>query len=268
MVYQQFVYGKDGLDRDYMAGVPLHPQWPVNNWGTTPTRQGLSRYLEASNNILAILNSCAEDHCRNVNPFLASTIWLASVVQLVYKRFGGAKCNKELVDSKADILWMQFQQYSKFWGIQNALAQNFESVKWHLENNLDSFTRSSSVSRGIEFLMKDSEAIQKRKTRQVSAQLSAKPIRDGEHDSCLDFPSGVGEPFPPQESPQVMNYINDDINRSNFDILLQRNNNITSEAANPTRVFVQNDFSALFNQDDVGIMGDFWDEMGLEFGNV
>ena len=116
--------------------------------------------------------------------------------------------------------------------------------------------------------MGDLEATEWRMGRRISTQLAAKSTTNGELAPCLDFPSGTGEAFPPQEPPQPMSYTNDDFNSSNLDTLLQRNNTITTEAGNPTRVTIQSDFSGLFDQNDIGIMGNFWDGMELEFGNV
>lgn len=47
----------------------------------------LRHYFEAADSILRIVNQSSRDHIKHINPFLSSTIWLASAVQLVRKHF-------------------------------------------------------------------------------------------------------------------------------------------------------------------------------------
>src|ERR1700761_58616 len=46
---------------------------------------GYLNCLQAADRILFIVNSCDEDHVKHVNPFLASTVWLATALQALDK---------------------------------------------------------------------------------------------------------------------------------------------------------------------------------------
>ncbi|GME29195.1 uncharacterized protein LTHEOB_9938 [Neofusicoccum parvum] len=97
-----------------------------------PDHQGHRRFIEASDNVFAIVKNSAEDHVRHVNPFLASTVWFAAAVQLAH-RFGAAPgSNTDLVESKFELLRMNCQQYAKFWATPDALLENLSALEAHL----------------------------------------------------------------------------------------------------------------------------------------
>ncbi|RFU25152.1 hypothetical protein B7463_g11187, partial [Scytalidium lignicola] len=93
----------------------------------------ISQYFEAADEILTIVHRCCDDHIQWINAFLASTIWLASAVQLVRKEFGPSGTNRALVKSKFEVLYMTYKKCVLFWNIQTALQQNLESLESHLE---------------------------------------------------------------------------------------------------------------------------------------
>lgn len=93
----------------------------------------LSLYLEAADNILSITRRSHEDHIKYINPFLASTIWLASAVELVHKEFGPSGTNRNLIKSKFEVLYQTYKKCVGFWGIQTALQHNLELLEEELE---------------------------------------------------------------------------------------------------------------------------------------
>lgn len=136
MIYNQYAFGKDGsptsicvANYDQRGSQNLESTRP----GQLPDMNGLAHYLEAADNILAITNSCSDNHIRFIKPFLASTIWVAAAAQLVYKKFGPINSNQELLESKFDILFMQCQAYTKLWDTPEALLHNLKSLRDHLE---------------------------------------------------------------------------------------------------------------------------------------
>jgi hypothetical protein len=93
----------------------------------------LRQYFEAADNILAIVHRSSDDHIQYINPFLSSTIWLASAVQLVHKEFGPPGTNRSLIKSKFEVLYMTYKRCIRFWDTQTALQQNLEMLETQLE---------------------------------------------------------------------------------------------------------------------------------------
>lgn len=97
----------------------------------------LRQYFEASDNILSIINRSHEDHICFINPFLSSTIWLASAIQLVRLQFARDENSRALVNSKFEVLNLTYKRCVSFWGIQTALQQNLETLQVQLEGLQD-----------------------------------------------------------------------------------------------------------------------------------
>jgi hypothetical protein len=93
----------------------------------------LAQYFEAADNILMIVNRSCSAHIRYINPFLSSTIWLASAVQLLRKEFGRDETSRTLIKSKFEVLYMTYKRCVSFWDIHTALQQNLEALEAQLE---------------------------------------------------------------------------------------------------------------------------------------
>ena len=93
----------------------------------------LRQYYEAADRILGIVNRSCEDHVQHINPFLPSTIWLASAVQLVRRHFARAQSNRDLIKSRFDVLYLTYKRCVQFWDIQTALQKNLELIEEQLE---------------------------------------------------------------------------------------------------------------------------------------
>lgn len=88
---------------------------------------------EAADRILRIVSQSCEEHIQHINPFLSSTIWLASAVQLVRKHFSRAPTNQSLIKSRFDVLYLTYRRCVDFWGTQTAMQRNLESLEDQLE---------------------------------------------------------------------------------------------------------------------------------------
>ncbi|KAJ5540264.1 hypothetical protein N7513_008596 [Penicillium frequentans] len=93
----------------------------------------LRHYFDATDSILRIVNQSCEEHIRYINPFLSSTIWLASAVQLVRKHLSRTPSNRSLIKSRFDVLYLTYKRCIQFWDTQTALQQNLESLEVQLE---------------------------------------------------------------------------------------------------------------------------------------
>jgi hypothetical protein len=120
----------------------------------------LDQYFEAADEILAIINRCHEEHFRYVNPFLASTVWLAAAAQLLSKVFDTSNTDTSLARSKFEVLYLLHKEFVSYWGISTALQENLNTLEARLErvnNRLsgsddqaprrDASTKSSRVPR-------------------------------------------------------------------------------------------------------------------------
>lgn len=93
----------------------------------------LRHYFKAADSILGIVNQSCEEHIQHINPFLSSTIWLASAVQLVRKHFARTPANRSLIKSRFEVLYFTYKRCVQFWDTQTALQQNLESLEAQLE---------------------------------------------------------------------------------------------------------------------------------------
>ncbi|OQU97045.1 Fungal specific transcription factor domain-containing protein [Cladophialophora immunda] len=108
-----------------------------------PNVQGLKQYVEASNNIVFLLNRCSSTHVRYVNPFLATTIWLAATVQLLNKKFGPPPSgSRDLADAKFNALRLTYKQFVRFWNTPVGLLQILDSLEERFDRLLGSGSRS------------------------------------------------------------------------------------------------------------------------------
>ncbi|KAI1617879.1 fungal-specific transcription factor domain-containing protein [Exophiala viscosa] len=94
-----------------------------------PNMEGLKQYIEASNNIVMLLNRCTSTHVRYVNPFLATTIWLAATVQLLNKKFGPSGGNRDLAEAKFNTLRLTYKQFVRFWNTPAGLLHSLDSLE-------------------------------------------------------------------------------------------------------------------------------------------
>ncbi|KAJ3458014.1 hypothetical protein MRS44_012123 [Fusarium solani] len=108
---------------------------PPFGWTSTPRPpagaisncEGLRNCLEAADNIQFVLQNAPEWHVKWLNPFLASTVWLAASLQILRKVYGlGTEAETE---SKLALLRLTCQRYSLFWGTPLTLLRNVDSLE-------------------------------------------------------------------------------------------------------------------------------------------
>ncbi|SPO03174.1 uncharacterized protein DNG_05856 [Cephalotrichum gorgonifer] len=103
-----------------------------------PDNLSVQQYFEAADNILIIVSRCSENHIRHINPFMSSTIWLATAVQLVRKYYGPGVISPGLIQSRFYVLHMTYTRCVKFWGSKTAMGQNLEMLEGQLERHCNS----------------------------------------------------------------------------------------------------------------------------------
>ena len=82
---------------------------------------------------MTIVSRCSEDHIRHINPFMSSTVWLATAVQLVRKYCGPGVPSPGLIQSRFYVLYMTYNRCAKFWDSKTAMGQNLEMLEGQLE---------------------------------------------------------------------------------------------------------------------------------------
>jgi hypothetical protein len=136
MMYHHAVFGGGRREHCQVKSssaekMPTPPAEPINP--SEPDPDGLARYAEAADDILMIVSRSSSHHVQYVNPFLASTIWLAAAVQLVYKFFGSPGATKDLTESKFEVLRMNYMQFVEHWKTATTLQGNLEILRKALD---------------------------------------------------------------------------------------------------------------------------------------
>jgi hypothetical protein len=136
MIYQNYVFtdileGQIPLSTDKVGHGP--PEQDSSLREESMFRKCLKNYLEASNMVLQLLDHCPEDHVRYVNPYYASTIWIAAALQ-VFKRFALRDNISVIAQRQYDLLRRFYLQFSHFWETPLALLQNLDSLEARLES--------------------------------------------------------------------------------------------------------------------------------------
>ncbi|TVY41217.1 hypothetical protein LOCC1_G005703 [Lachnellula occidentalis] len=138
MIYQHGVFG--GGRREHILAKGTYEKNargpssnPVPSSTVKPDEEGLSRYIDASDEVLMVVSRSSNDHFKYVNPFLASTLWVAASVQLVYKFFAQPGSNKSLTESKYQVLCLNITQFVKYWDVSDNLQKNLNCLESALE---------------------------------------------------------------------------------------------------------------------------------------
>jgi len=115
-------------------------------------RQALNRFVLAADKAFTMVSRCSDDHISNVNPFLASSVWIAAAVQLVQKYFRPSSVNLDLVDSKFEFLRMNYKQYVAFWDTPSVLEERLDSLEQQFQklHTLEKDVRSAHVKRSAD----------------------------------------------------------------------------------------------------------------------
>ncbi|KAK5532103.1 hypothetical protein LTR23_009695 [Exophiala sp. CCFEE 6169] len=122
-----------------------------SNAPNNAARQCFVLYLQASQNVVNIIQRTQSNHYKFVNPFLANTIWLATAVQILKRELLPADTSeRELSASNAELLRMTYLQFESYWGISNMLERNLSALEVELNNIRESSRRTKSSERDLE----------------------------------------------------------------------------------------------------------------------
>ncbi|KAL5354737.1 hypothetical protein ACLOAV_000826 [Pseudogymnoascus australis] len=97
-------------------------------------RQALKRCMEAAESIVILINRSADSHIKHVNPFVASTVWLAAAIQLVFGAFCPFGTSKSLVHSNFKVLRLNYSQFIDHWKTSMALQMNLDLLDAQLRH--------------------------------------------------------------------------------------------------------------------------------------
>lgn len=130
---------KDVTSRSSLSSDNSHFDFDNNAW---------CRSLSAADNILSNIQNSSTDHIQFVSPFLASIVWSAAALLLVYKVFRQSEPQANLIESKMDLLRSNFKQYLSFWGIAPDLERKLDIIEQQLcrlrNPGTEKFVRQSS----------------------------------------------------------------------------------------------------------------------------
>ncbi|KAE9363331.1 hypothetical protein N431DRAFT_141380 [Stipitochalara longipes BDJ] len=93
-----------------------------------------NHYLAAASEIVTLVRSCSPRHVNYVNPFLASTVWLAAAAQIVSKHRGPHLIDRRVPESNFDLLQTNLNAFVSTWGTPSALQQTLATLGARLEN--------------------------------------------------------------------------------------------------------------------------------------
>ncbi|KUJ13598.1 uncharacterized protein LY89DRAFT_160576 [Mollisia scopiformis] len=107
----------------------------VNDASAATTQQAAiddaawTHYLGAASEIVKLVRGCAPKHVNYVNPFLASTVWLAAATQIVSKAFSTSSAERRVAASNLDVLQMNLNAFVEILGVSKNLQQKLVSLE-------------------------------------------------------------------------------------------------------------------------------------------
>lgn len=122
----QKTMGDGATEFEDSSGSPLRSTWEP---------QYLSQYFEAADNVVSIIRGSSGDHYKHVNPFLASTTWLAGAVQLLHRsELEEDEPDRELITSNFELVSLIYQKTVDFWNMSPVPLRNWETLEKGLES--------------------------------------------------------------------------------------------------------------------------------------
>ena len=111
---------------------------------TWESRLGLQNFLQASETVLELVDSCPDDHVKYVNPYFASTVWIAAALQ-AFKRRSQWDPNPILTEKRRMALRQIYLRFVNFWGTPMALLHNMDSLETRLDARQRDLEKSGST---------------------------------------------------------------------------------------------------------------------------
>ncbi|KAK5205890.1 hypothetical protein LTR47_009445 [Exophiala xenobiotica] len=97
--------------------------------------QHLTQYFEAADCVVKIVRCSSGDHYKHVNPFLASTAWLAGAVQLFHRSLlPDDSSDRDLTDSNFEVVSLTYQRCVDYWNMSKVPLRNWETLATGLES--------------------------------------------------------------------------------------------------------------------------------------
>ncbi|KIV87584.1 hypothetical protein PV11_03118 [Exophiala sideris] len=101
--------------------------------------QYLTQYFEAADSVVKIVRCSSADHYKHVNPFLASTAWLAGAIQLLHRSLlPNDSSDRDLPDSNFEVVSLTYQKAVDYWNMSKVPLRNWETLASGLEKSKDS----------------------------------------------------------------------------------------------------------------------------------
>ena len=111
-----------------------------------PEYMYLGQYFEAADNVISIIRATSEDHHQCVNPFLASTIWLAGALQLVRSDMAASDSSeKDLYTSNFEMVYLIYQKFVDFWGMSKIPLKHWADLAGGLKEIRRSLSQKQSL---------------------------------------------------------------------------------------------------------------------------
>ncbi|KEF57228.1 uncharacterized protein A1O9_07418 [Exophiala aquamarina CBS 119918] len=137
MIYHHYAFGEiiSGtiFSEKHKAEKQLHSS---SGRGPSQNTQGLQNCLQVADDMCALIERCAKDHVRYVNPFHASTVWLAASLQVLRDIFSTGE-DMSQTKAKCDTLRSTCGVFTEFWQTPLALLENLDSLASRLSSYRD-----------------------------------------------------------------------------------------------------------------------------------
>lgn len=98
-----------------------------------------SNYMNAADEIVAVVRNSATHHYRHVNPFLTNTLWFAAAAQCSCRVFGPPSLSKQrrLADSNLELLRLTIDRFIDFWGSTESLKDKLARMESGLKSLME-----------------------------------------------------------------------------------------------------------------------------------
>ncbi|KAL4812580.1 hypothetical protein BDW67DRAFT_178620 [Aspergillus spinulosporus] len=143
------VYRYDVFKGRVRVSLPSHDhQHEVSsNSRTEGEHAAVREYFDAADRILGIIHRSSADHIQYIMPFLSSTIWLASAVQLMRSQLCRSGTLKSVVKSRYEVLHLTYKKCVQFWDMHPAVQQSLETLEKQLEACKQAESTTSATAR-------------------------------------------------------------------------------------------------------------------------
>ena len=183
MVYHHRVFRSAG--RDAAEASLKGNSWTRDSAAKSPNQGAWSQYLDAADDIIAVIRNSSSDHIQYVNPYLASTIWLAAAAQVASRTLGPTVINPKAVESNLDLLRLTFNRFVSFWNLSDTLQERLSTLESRLQSLLSNEHVGAQVGQQAEATIQEKTVKQPANT-EINREISNEPQRN---DRIEDFTS-------------------------------------------------------------------------------